>query len=199
MSGIMLLLMLIMTKHSWGAEKFSSYSASTKMVTSVSDRPCPCNIALLIFPPYLSPSPAERIRAREGLHKWEWKQSQEQGREVRVQLWTGSTAQKKRGGRIRAHCARENREAEEDRVDLKRDPASTCLRCKKKDRSQQIVPFQRIPQLQQHKVRGLMKKPWKYFAGDTSRQPHRGIFWKSVTTVLIWARLIAGCTPRYCL
>ena len=131
------------------------------MVTSVSDRPCPCNIALLIFPPHLSPSPAERIRAREGLHKWEWKQSQEQGREVRVQLWTRSTAQKKRGGRICADCPRENREAEEDRIDLKRDPACTSLRCKKKDRPQQIVPFQRIPQLQQHKVKGIMKQPEK--------------------------------------
>ena len=170
------------------------------MVTSVSDRPCPCNIALLIFPPHLSPSPAERIRAREGLHKWEWKQSREQGREVRVQLWTQSTAQKRRGGRIRADCPRENRGAEEDRVDLKRDPASTCPRCKKKDRSQQIVPFQRIPQLQQHKVNGIMKQSKKIIlAEDTSRQPHRGISWKSVTTVLIWARLIAGCTPRYCL
>ena len=170
------------------------------MVTSVSDRPCPCNIALLIFPPYLSPSPAERIRAREGLHKWEWKQSQEQGREVRVQLWTRSITQKKRGDRIRANCPRENREAEEDQVDLKRDPASTYLRCKKKDRSQQIVPFQRIPQLQQHKVEEKWNGPKKIIlAGDTSRQPHRGIFWRSVTTVRIWARLIAGFTPRCCL
>ena len=35
------------------------------MVTSVSDRPCPCNIALLIFPPHLSLPPQLREYALE--------------------------------------------------------------------------------------------------------------------------------------